>query len=204
MAFIQVIPPEDAGGRLAQLYKRVKSPQGQVDNVLQVHSLRPHTLTGHMALYKAVLHHTGNRLPEWYLEAIGVMVSRLNGCDYCARHHAQGMRRLLSAEGKDPTAYISALEYPEPEPGEPFTITEQQGLRYAKSLTLSPGKVNSDDITQLRKAGLDDGEILEVNQVAAYFAYANRTVSGLGVNTDNEELGQSPPTGGDDSGWSHG
>jgi uncharacterized protein YciW len=35
----------------------------------------------------------------------------------------------------------------------------------------------------MRAAGLTDGEILEVNQVAAYFAYANRTVSGLGVTT---------------------
>jgi len=39
--------------------------------------------------------------------------------------------------------------------------------------------------------------------MATYFAYANRTVSGLGVNTEGEGLGQSPETGGDDSGWSH-
>ena len=63
MAFITVIPPEEASGRLEKIYRQIKSPEGQVDNVLQVHSLRPHTLTGHMAVYKAVLHHTGNVLP---------------------------------------------------------------------------------------------------------------------------------------------
>jgi uncharacterized protein YciW len=55
----------------------------------------------------------------------------------------------------------------------------------------------------MRSAGLDDGEILEVNQVVAYFAYANRTVSGLGVTTAGDVLGLSPAdTGGDD--WHHG
>jgi uncharacterized peroxidase-related enzyme len=202
MAFINVVSPQQASGRLEKVYKRVRSPDGQVDNVLQVHSLRPHTLEGHMAIYKAALHHTSNRLEEWYLEAIGVLVSRLNGCNYCATHHASGMERLLKAASLDASAYRSALD--ENEPGEPFTSREQLGLLYAQKLTHTPGMIEEADIETLRDAGFDDGEILEINQVAAYFAYANRTVTGLGVNAENEVLGQSPNTGGDDSGWSHG
>jgi uncharacterized peroxidase-related enzyme len=202
MAFITVIPPEEASGRLEKIYRQIKSPEGQVDNVLQVHSLRPHTLTGHMAVYKAVLHHTGNVLPEWYLEAVGVLVSQLNGCVYCASHHAAGLRRLLEAEALGFEAYFSALQLDLP--GEPFTVREQQGLVYTLKLTQTPGEIKEADINTLRKAGFDDGEILELNQVAAYFAYANRTVSGLGVNQKGEVIGQSPPTGDDNSGWSHG
>jgi len=201
MAFIDVISPGQASGRLQKIYSRVQAPDGQVDNVLQVHSLRPHTLEGHMAIYKAVLHHSGNRVPEWYLEAIGVLVSRLNGCAYCASHHAEGMKRLLKTEALDPDPYALALG--ENEPGDPFTLREQSGLSYARKLTQSPGQVEEQDIIGLRDAGFDDGEILEINQVSAYFAYANRTVSGLGVNTRGEVLGQSPETGDDDSGWSH-
>lgn len=202
MAFIKVVPPEQATGRLEKIYKQVRSPEGQVDNVLQIHSLRPHTLTGHMAIYKAVLHHTANRVPEWYLEAIGVLVSRLNGCTYCATHHAMGMQRLLKVESMDYAAYFSALK--QTSPAEPFTKREQLGLAYARKLTREPGQIQSEEIAALRDAGFDDGEILEINQVTAYFAYANRTVTGLGVNMDNEILGQSPPTGDDASGWSHG
>jgi uncharacterized peroxidase-related enzyme len=155
-----------------------------------------------MALYKAALHHTGNQLPEWYLEAIGVLVSKLNACSYCAVHHATGLERLLKAGSLDDGAYISVLD--KLSPAAPFTARECAGLDYARKLTLTPGQVSAADIDGLRQAGFNDGEILELNQVAAYFAYANRTVSGLGVNTDNEILGQSPATGGDDSGWSHG
>lgn len=201
MTFIKVVSPRQASGRLKKIYERVKAPDGQVDNVLQVHGLRPHTLEGHMAIYKAVLHHSSNRLPEWYLEAIGVLVSRLNGCTYCASHHAEGLIRLLKAESMDFDPYILALRGNEP--AEPFTPREQTGLAYARKLTQTPGQIEANDIESMRDAGFNDGEILEINQVSAYFAYANRTVSGLGVNTDGEVLGQSPETGDDDTGWSH-
>lgn len=201
MTFIKVIEPKQANGRLKKIYQRVQAPDGQVDNVLQAHSLRPHSLEGHMAIYKAVLHHSSNRLPEWYLEAIGVLVSRLNGCNYCATHHAEGMKRLLKAESLDSTIYVSALAADEP--GGPFTAREQAGLAYACKLTQKPGCIDAADIDALRKAGFDDGEILEINQVAAYFSYANRTVSGLGVNIAGEFLGQSPETGDDSGGWAH-
>jgi uncharacterized peroxidase-related enzyme len=202
MAFIKVVSPQKAAGRLAKIYKQIQAPDGQVDNVLQIHSLRPHTLQGHMAIYKAVLHHSSNQLPEWYLEAIGVLVSRLNGCDYCASHHAEGLKRLLKVVGQDFDRYLLALQ--QQMPGEPFTTAQQLGLAYAAKLTHSPGQIEATDIGLLRDAGFDDGEILELNQVAAYFAYANRTVSGLGVNCDGEVIGQSPATGDDNSGWSHG
>ena len=202
MAFIEVVSPAQASGRLEKIYKLVQAPDGQVDNVLQVHSLRPHTLEGHMGLYKAALHHSRNLLPEWYLEAVGVLVSRLNGCNYCANHHVVGMQRLLKAETRDVEAYVTALT--DDAPGDPFTQREQLGLAYAHKLTHVPGEIEATDISALREAGFDDGEILELNQVAAYFAYANRTVSGLGVDTEGEVLGQAPVTGDDDSGWGHG
>ncbi len=55
----------------------------------------------------------------------------------------------------------------------------------------------------LRGLGYDDGEILEINQVAAYFAYANRTVLGLGIDTDGDIIGLSPGDSGNPDNWSH-
>lgn len=190
MAFIEVIGPDSAKGRLGKVYQRVSGPGGQVDNVLQIHSLRPHTLEGHMALYKAALHHPRNKLPKWFLEAIGVLVSLLNDCDYCARHHSAGLRRLLVQEPGTFDAYLGELK--SEQVGRPFTDAQLAALAYARKLTLTPGSIKADDIQNMRAAGLSDGEILEVNQVAAYFAYANRTVTGLGVSSDGEVLGLSP------------
>ena len=190
MPYIKVISPAEASGRLAKIYDRVTGPGGQVDNVLQIHSLRPHTLEGHMALYKAVLHHPRNKLPHWFLEAIGVRVSLLNECDYCARHHSVGMERHLRSE---PGKFADCrAQLDQQQPGEPFTPREQAALRYVDRLTRTPGRVGPDDVERLRAAGLADGYILEINQVTAYFAYANRTVTGLGVDTSGETLGLAP------------
>ena len=94
MSWIRIIDPREADGPLRDIYRRIAGPDGRVDNVLQIHSLRPHTLEAHMALYKNVLHHRGNLLPKWLLETIGIYVSLLNGCAYCVEHHFAGLQRL--------------------------------------------------------------------------------------------------------------
>jgi hypothetical protein len=128
MAYIRVIHPSAAAGRLAKLYERITGPGGQVDNVLQIHSLRPHTLEGHLALYKAVLHHPRNSLPRWFLEAIAVRVSLLNDCEYCARHHSAGMQKMLQREPGHYDAYRAQLD--QTDPGRPFSRREQAALLY--------------------------------------------------------------------------
>jgi len=199
VSWIKRIGYEQATGRLRAIYDRIKGPHGELDNILTVHSLRPHTLEGHMALYKNVLHHTGNRLPTWLLETIGVYVSRLNRCDYCVDHHFAGLRRLL-ADDERASAIRDAIDADDLAAFEP---RQRAMLAYARQLTLDPSSVTESDLERLRVAEIDDGEILEVNQVAAYFAYANRTVQGLGVTTHGDVLGLAPAdTSGDD--WHHG
>ncbi len=199
MPYIKVISPDDATGKLAKIYQQISGPGGQVDNVLQIHSLRPHSLEGHMALYKAALHHPRNKLPTWFLESIGVLVSLLNNCAYCARHHGVGLERLLKKEEGNYEEYRAQLD--QEQPGEPFTEAEQAALAYARKLTVDPGGIGQADIDSLKATGLKDGQILEINQVTAYFAYANRTVTGLGVETAGEVLGLSPD---DTQDWHHG
>lgn len=189
MAWIKTISPAEASGQLAELYRRSAGPSGQVDQILQVHSLRPYTLRGHMALYRSVLHHNDKTVPAWFLEALGVLVSRLNHCDYCAKHHAAGMERLLNDASR--AVSLTAALYSD-DFSAAFTPCECAALAYATILTVTPGSVQESDIQALRQAGWNDGEILEINQVCAYFAYANRTVSGLGVDIAAESLGEHP------------
>ena len=200
MTWIKTIPYEEADQKLKKLYDRVKGPDGQIDNILAAHSLRPHSLTGHMALYKNVLHNQNNTLPKWYLETIGVLVSILNKCDYCVQHHYHGLKKLLNDDAQS-ELILQALKsgyY-----AKQFEGKEYAGLRYAKELTLMAHRINEINMDMLRSSGLDDGEILEINQVTAYFNYANRTVLGLGVNIDGEVLGLSPNDDGNEENWGH-
>ncbi len=200
MAWIKTIPYEEAEGTLKKQYDRVKGPNDNVDNVLMVHSLRPHTLTGHMALYKNVLHNHHNTLPTWFMEALGVYVSILNNCKYCTEHHFTGMKNQLN-DDKRSAKILDALEAEKPV--EAFDGKELRAMKYAGKLTSSPGMISHSDVKNLQDSGFDDGEILEINQVVAYFCYANRTVTGLGVNTKGDILGLSPNDSDDPDNWSH-
>jgi len=58
---------------------------------------------------------------------------------------------------------------------------DRQMLDYVDLLTRTPGEVTEADIDRLRSAGFGDKGILEINQITGFFAWCNRTVSGLGV-----------------------
>jgi len=200
MTWIATISYEDAEGVLRELYDRIKGPGNNVDNIMLAHSLRPHTMEGHMALYKYVLHHPRNVLPKSYLETIGVYVSILNQCSYCIDHHYTGLLRLLKNDDRG-KAIRAALDADDP--ASAFEGRELAGLRYVEKLTTRPASLARNDVETLREAGFDDGEILEINQVAAYFAYANRMVLGLGINTKGDIVGLSPGDSSDPDNWQH-
>ena len=201
MSWIETIPFGQATGKLKSLYERVTGPNNKVDNIMMSHSLRPHTMEGHMAIYKHVLHHSGNAVPKWFLECLGVWVSNLNGCDYCVQHHFTGMKRLLKDDARA-DAIGAAIEAADIE-AVPVDRSQQQAMRYAQKLTQNPAKMIEADVQALRNVGFEDGEILEINQVTAYFSYANRTVLGLGCTTEGEVIGLSPNNSEDPDDWGH-
>ena len=173
----------EATGKLKELYKQVVGFNNSVDNVVTMHSLRPHTLEAHLSLYRAVLHHPDNTLPRWYLEALGTYVSYLNNCQYCFTHHSKGMQRELGSEFKSEQILKAIRE-------ESFIISflsekEVLGFEYAKVLTKELSSMNSDFIAKMKVKGISDSEILEINQVISYFAYVNRTVIGLGCSLED-------------------
>lgn len=200
MTWIKTISYDDADGKLLKLYDRIKGPGNNVDNVMLAHSLRPHTMEGHMALYKYVLHHPHNKIPKWFLEAAGVYTSMLNDCDYCIEHHFAGMSRLIKND-EQANKIRSALETENLQ--KVFTVKECIALEYVRMITKYPMNLMEDDINKLRNADWTDGEILELNQVASYFNYVNRMVLGLGINTEGDILGLSPSESDDLDNWQH-
>lgn len=200
MTWIKTIPYEAATGQLKNLYDRVKGPDNNVDNIMLAHGLRPHSMEGHMALYKYVLHHPRNSIAKWFLEAIGVYTSLLNQCQYCVEHHFEGMARLLGDESRA-KAIRKALEQKAPQ--QVFAQKQTAALLYAQKLTLQIGAMQQADVQAMLEAGWDDGEVLEINQVTAYFNYANRTVLGLGINTSGDIIGLSPGDCDDLDNWNH-
>ena len=58
-------------------------------------------------------------------------------------------------------------------------------LDYVRTLTLTPAQSSEAEIVRLREVGFGDKAILEINQIAGFFAWCNRTVDGLGVELED-------------------
>lgn len=187
MSYIDTVPEADATGELADMYRRWGNPDGTVDNVLKAHSLNPTSLAAHCGLYTQSMH-AKSPVSRAEREMVGITVSRINGCSYCREHHAAGLRRLLPDGRKSVAAEVAA--------GDTGSLTprERAMVDWAARLTESPASMTRADADGLRSAGLTDREILDVCQAAAYFAYANRIVLGLGAALEDgtDAIGQWP------------
>ncbi len=81
MARIRVIPPAEAAGELAECYAQMKDANGNVANILAVHSLSPAALRAHYGLYKTLMFGR-SELSRAQREMIAVVVSTANQCHY--------------------------------------------------------------------------------------------------------------------------
>ena len=173
-AWIKMVSDEEADDELMEVLQMARTPHGTVDNVMRVHSLRPNTMKGHVLLYRAALHDDANTLPEWLQETISSYVSILNNCPYSLANHWANARHLMGDEAKA-DAVEKALHARTPETV--FDGLELALLQYAQKLTLTPGEMNKADVDALKQQGVDDGQILEANQIIGYFNYVNRQLN---------------------------
>ena len=185
-AWIKMISDEDANEDLLNILELSRTPHGTVDNVMRVHSLRPNTMRGHMVLYQAALHDGANTLPTWLQETISSYVSILNNCNYSLDNHWANARHLIANE---PRAIEIAKALKGRRPQDAFSGAELALLNYAEKLTLMPSEIIKSDVDNLKAEGVDDGQILEANQIISYFNYVNRSLNGLGVSTDGDTIG---------------
>jgi alkylhydroperoxidase family enzyme len=80
MSWIEEVPPHEAEGLLADVYRRI-SPGGRVASILTVQSLHPAGLRDHHVLYRTLMF-GASPLSRTEREAIAVEVSRTNECHY--------------------------------------------------------------------------------------------------------------------------
>ena len=139
-ACIEMIAVENATGYLKEMYEKVKTPHGTVDNVMRVHSLRPRTMEGHVVLYRSVLHSPDNTLPLWFLEIIASYTSIINQCAYSLTHHFSNVRKLLQDEPRADAIYEALASH---QPERQFSGKELAILGYTTQTDRSRGQDES-------------------------------------------------------------
>lgn len=181
MSWIEEIETADAEGQLGEIYADLEKRRGKVSNILKVHGLNPAALKAHLDLYMTLLFGRSG-LSRLEREAVGVVVSATNECEYCVRHHSESLRHFLDDEETlEMLATADGLETLEPR--------LSNIVRHAEKLTSAPAAMTESDLGELRAVGLTDGDILDLTLVVSYFNFVNRIALGLGVESGAEEAG---------------
>lgn len=180
MPWIEEVEVSEAEGKLAETYAALIKQRGKVSNILKVHSLNPDAMGHHLDLYMTLMFGKSG-LSRAEREAIAVVVSASNDCQYCVNHHAEALRRYLK-DDEIISLLVSAdgLETLEPR--------LSNIVRYAEKLTTAPGAMTEIDLGELRAEGLTDKDILDLTLIVGYFNFVNRIALGLGVAFSDDEL----------------
>ncbi len=137
-------------------------------------SLYPELVLERLRLYK-VVDETPSSLSDVERLLVAFTVSRLNDTPHCSSGLHHKLREAGVANG-----VIAGLER---NPENPVTGDRRldQILAYASKLTVRPGEIVEPDIKALRGSGLSDLDILDLNNLTAYYNYINRVANGLGL-----------------------
>src|SRR6266702_2363578 len=106
-------------------------------------------------------------------ELASTVVSRINGCVYCASVHAQRFEQLAKRDDVIEQVFNDPVTAG-------MSLREKAIVRASIDLTLRPGQVEPEQLKALREAGLSDDEILDLIHSIAIFAWANRLMLNLG------------------------
>ncbi len=180
MSWIRETNVSEAEGKLADTYAALIKQRGKVSNILQVHSLNPDALGNHLDLYMTLMFGKSG-LSRAEREAVAVVVSASNDCQYCVNHHLEALRHYIDDdETLNLLATADGLETLEPR--------LSNIVRHAEKLTSAPAAMTETDLDELRAEGLSDKDILDLTLIVSYFNFVNRIALGLGVTYSAEEL----------------
>ena len=133
----------------------------------------PEVLEARTRTDKDIFYNVANGLPRAERELAAAATSRYNGCIYCASVHSrfatvhskrrEDVQRLLDeGVGAELGARWNAI------------------VRASVALASTPIAFGGENIEELRRVGLDDAEIVDVINSAAFFNWANRLMLSLG------------------------
>jgi CMD domain protein len=147
-------------------------PKARTSDYYLILSHQPRILEQRSIVFNAIMYAPGG-MSRAERELASTVVSRVNGCVYCASVHAQRFEQLTRRND------VIAQVFTEPV-GSGTNARERAIVDASIALTAKPGSFGADDLRALRAAGLSDLEMLDMIHAIAIFAWANRLMLNLG------------------------
>jgi uncharacterized peroxidase-related enzyme len=170
-AWLDVVSLESATAEQIAVLEE-SHPKAKVSDYYLFLVHQPEVLKQRSVAFNAIMYASGG-MPRAERELGATVVSRINGCVYCASVHAQRFEQLA----KRTDAIIEVFN----DPHTAGTSERERAIvQFSIDLTNSPDSVSPASIQALKDVGLSELEILDLMHSVAIFAWANRLMLNLG------------------------
>ena len=160
MSRINIPTRDEAPAAAKATLDAINAQLGRVPNFYRALSTSPAVLTALTAQSQAL----GKVLDARLRERIALTVADVNGCEYCDAAHsfiALNMARLSPAEIDRARQGVSDDD------------KAQAAVGFARKIAETRGKVADEDIAEVRAAGFDDSQIVEIVALVAENFFTN-------------------------------
>ncbi len=149
MSRIPPVDPTTTAGKARELLAGVQKSLGATPNLYRVVAQSPVALEGVLGLTGALAR---GRLGPRLREQIALTVAEANACDYCLSAHTALGRGLKLSDAELALARQGRASDPR----------DEAALRFAARVIERRGRVDDADLAEVRRAGFDDGQIVEI------------------------------------------
>lgn len=170
-AWLDVITLEQASQDQIKVLEE-SNPKAKTSDYYLFLAHQPDILRQRSAAFNAIMYAPGG-MSRAERELGSLVVSRINGCVYCASVHAQRFEQL--AKRSDTVQQVFDNPY-----GSGVDAREKAIAKFSAELTEQPDAIDAAKIAALKEVGLNDLEVLDLIHSIAIFAWANRLMLNLG------------------------
>jgi uncharacterized peroxidase-related enzyme len=160
---IQPLDPATTTGPAREIFDGVKAKTGMVPNLYRVLGHSPAALAAYLAINEKL---EGSILGHAVREKVALAVSQRNRCGYCLSAHAMIATKMAGV----PEAEVAPARE-----GRGNDEHETALLSLAAQIVENRGWIADELIDESRKAGVTDGEFVEVVALVAALTFSNYT-----------------------------
>lgn len=173
MAFIDVVPEEEADGPVADMYGRLRDALGYVPNYGKVFSHRPELFAAWSRLNTTIKDAMDPRVYE--LATLAAAAHRRSS--YCVLAHGEKLLGL----GSSPEEVRDLVER-----GDTAALSDKERavVEFARKVASDPVAIDAADVDDLRAVGLDEAEIFDVAAAAAARLFFTALQDAMGSHPD--------------------
>jgi uncharacterized peroxidase-related enzyme len=157
MPRLKALDPDEVSGKTKELFNAINSKFGVVPNMMKTMGNSPALLEGFLNFYGGL---SSGTLGAKTSALIALAVSESNGCEYCLASHLYVGKHVTNLDTK-------TME--DARRGTSENKRTDAILKFTLALVNKKGRINDEDLTALKAAGVTESEVVEIiGQVALH------------------------------------